>query len=74
MDKIIIEGLELFCNHGVLEEENRLLGEFLSGLKNVQKIEALPYHSMAKPKYENLGMEYPMGRTPNCTKENAARV
>ena len=54
-----------------LEEENRLLGEFLSGLKNVQKIEALPYHSMAKPKYENLGMEYPMKDTPDCTKEAA---
>ena len=29
MDKIIIEGLELFCNHGVLEEENRLGQKFL---------------------------------------------
>ena len=53
------------------EEENRLLGEFLSQLTNVQKIEALPYHSLAKPKYENLGMEYPMKNTPDCTKEAA---
>ena len=56
------------------EEENTKLAEFVAQLNNVQKIEALPYHSLAKPKYENLGMEYPMGDTPNCTKENAARV
>ena len=53
------------------EEENKLLGEFLSQLTNVQKIETLPYHSLAKPKYENLGMEYPMKDTPDCTKEAA---
>ncbi|MBE5956684.1 MAG: 2-amino-4-hydroxy-6-hydroxymethyldihydropteridine diphosphokinase [Lachnospiraceae bacterium] len=29
MDKIIIEGLELFCNHGVFPEENRLGQKFV---------------------------------------------
>ena len=57
-----------------VEEENNKLGEFLSGLKNIKKIEALPYHSLAKAKYENLGMEYPMKDTPDCTKENAAKA
>lgn len=53
-------------------EENKRLGEFAAGLKNVGKIEALPYHSLARAKYENMGMDYPMKDTPDCTKENAA--
>lgn len=56
------------------EEENKKLGEFLAGFKNIEKIEALPYHSLARAKYKNMGMEYPMGDTPDCTKENAAMV
>lgn len=57
-----------------LEEENNLLGEFLSGLKNIYKIEALPYHTLAKPKYANLGMEYPMKDVPDCTKGEAQKA
>ncbi|MGL4951945.1 MAG: pyruvate formate-lyase-activating protein [Mycoplasma sp.] len=34
------------------------LGKFISHLKYMDKFEILPYHNMAKFKYENLGMEY----------------
>ena len=32
----------------------------------------LPYHSMGKVKYENLGMDYPLKDTREATKEEAA--
>lgn len=34
------------------------LNKFLKTLKNVQKIEVLPYHTMGVKKYEELGIEY----------------
>ncbi len=43
--------------------------EFIDTLKTVDKIEVLPYHDMAKPKYEQLGVKYPLMDTPIPTKE-----
>lgn len=31
---------------------------FLDTLRNVQRVEVLPYHDLAKPKYEKLGIDY----------------
>lgn len=61
---------------GITDDEIYLekLGSFLSTLDNVEKIETLPYHSMAKHKYENLGIDYPLKGTPNATKEQAQRA
>ncbi len=47
------------------------LGEFLADLHNVQALDVLPYHDMAVPKYENLGMEYPLKGVPPLTKDEA---
>lgn len=33
---------------------------FADGLKNVTKIEILPYHTLAKDKYRKLGVDYPL--------------
>lgn len=49
-------------------EELLALGRFIGGLKNVQALDALPYHVMGKVKYENLGIEYPLGDTPALSK------
>lgn len=49
-------------------EELISLGRFIGSLKNVQAIDALPYHVMGKVKYENLGMEYPLKDTPALSK------
>ena len=54
------------------EEPLRRLGEFVATLSNVTKVETLPYHSMAKCKYEKLGINYPLADTPDATKEEAA--
>lgn len=54
------------------EEPLKRLGEFVATLSNVTKIETLPYHSMAKYKYEKLGINYPLADTPDATRDEAA--
>lgn len=40
------------------EEDLKKLKFFLSSLKNVKKVELLPYHNMGRYKWEDLGFEY----------------
>ncbi len=47
------------------------LGEFLATLNNIQALDVLPYHDLAIPKYENLGLEYHLRGIPPLTKEQA---
>lgn len=55
-----------------LEEESlKKLGRFIGTLSNVKRVETLPYHSLARPKYEKLGIPYPLEDTPDATKEQA---
>ncbi|HRR76754.1 MAG: pyruvate formate lyase-activating protein [Ruminococcus sp.] len=58
---------------GITDSRDELfrLGEFLSTLNNLKALDVLPYHDMAKPKYEELGLDYPLGDTPPLTKEEA---
>ena len=53
------------------EEFLTRLGEFLAGLKNIKALDVLPYHDMAVPKYENLGLKYPLEGIPPLTQEQA---
>ena len=62
---VIVPGITLYRDY--LEQ----LGEFMGTLKNVKALDVLPYHSMGKVKYENLGMEYPLADTADATKEEA---
>lgn len=47
------------------------LGEFLATLKNIKALDVLPYHDMAIPKYENLGIDYPLKGIQPLTKAEA---
>lgn len=47
------------------------LGKFLKKLKNIKALDVLPYHDMAVPKYENLGITYPLKDTKPLTKQEA---
>ena len=47
------------------------LGCFLKTMKNIKALDILPYHNMAIPKYEALGINYPLKNTPPTTKEEA---
>lgn len=53
------------------EAELTALGRFMKTLSNIEKLEVLPYHSMGRVKYENLGIPYPLSDTPQLTKEEA---
>ena len=47
------------------------LGKFLKPFKNIEKIEVLPYHTLGEVKYKNMGIEYPLGNTPQLTEKDA---
>jgi len=46
-------------------------GRFIGTLRNLKALDVLPYHNMAIPKYESLGIEYPLKDTPPLTTEEA---
>lgn len=56
------------------EEYLTKLGEFLGTLSNVKALDVLPYHNMAVPKYENLGIDYPLKDIPPMTKDGAIKA
>lgn len=62
---VVVPGITLYREY--LER----LGAFIGTLSNVQALDVLPYHSMGKVKYDNLGMKYPLENTPQATKEEA---
>ena len=37
----------------------------------IKALDVLPYHDMAVPKYENLGLEYPLEGVPPLTHDEA---
>lgn len=73
-------GIPVWIRHVVVpgitdkHEELFALGEFLSTLSNIKALDVLPYHDMAKPKYAELGLEYPLGDTSPLTKEEAIKA
>ena len=50
------------------------VGAFLGELDNVKALDVLPYHTMGVPKYEALGMEYPLKDVPALEKAEAAKA
>ena len=73
-------GIPVWIRHVVVpgitdsREELFALGEYLSTLKNLKALDVLPYHDMAKTKYEQLGLGYPLGDTPPLSKEDAIKA
>lgn len=61
---------EITYNEKYLSE----LGEFLSTLNNIKALDVLPYHNMAIPKYENLGINYSLKDLQPLTKEEAIKA
>ena len=50
------------------------LGKFIKTLKNVKKLEILPYHNMAIKKYEKLGIDYKLKNIKPLDKKDALRA
>ncbi len=61
---------------GYTDNENDLysLGKFIGSLKNLRALDVLPYHTMGKSKYEELGIEYPLGDMPALDAKEALKA
>ena len=61
---------------GITDSKEDLLSlkEFLSTLKNVEKIEILPYHDLGKFKWENLGLDYPLKDVRSANEDDVKRA
>lgn len=55
-------------NYNDNKESVLALKDFASNLHNIEKIELLPYHDMAKKKYEELGIAYKLKGVPPMDK------
>ena len=56
------------------EDDLREMAAFIGTLKNVERVEILPYHTLGLSKWQKLGMAYPLEGVPTPTKEQAARA
>ncbi len=61
---------------GINDDEAHILKlkNFASGLKNVERIELLPYHSMARSKYKDLGIAYRLEETADMDKDACKKL
>jgi pyruvate formate lyase activating enzyme len=50
------------------------LGEFIGGLKNVEKLELLPYHRLGVYKWQQLGKPYPLEGVPTPSESEVERA
>ena len=55
-------------------EDLHRLGYFIGGLKNLKALDVLPYHTMGKKKYEELGMEYRLEGVPEMDKKRIPEI
>ena len=61
---------------GITDDKQDLLKlkEFIKSLKNVQKVEAIPYHELGKYKWEELGLKYPLDKIKPPSFKDMQRV
>lgn len=56
------------------EESARALGEFIKDMKNIEKVELLPYHELGKHKWEAMGEKYELSEIHPPSKETMEMV
>ena len=59
------------------KKDLQTLRKFLDTLKNIEKIEILPYHDLGKYKWKSMGLDYPLKDTPIPTQkdiDNAKKI
>ncbi len=74
------KGIEIWIRHVVVptitQNDQYLyqLGEFIATLKHLKALDVLPYHTMGKVKYDNLGYDYPLKGIEPLSKEDAIKA
>ncbi len=59
-------GIPLWVRHVVIEgytdnpDDLRSLGRFIGALRNLKALDVLPYHTLGRSKYKDLGIPYPL--------------
>lgn len=70
------KNIDMWIRHvivpGLTDEDEYLykLGYFIGQFANLKALDALPYHTMGKSKYEKLDMEYKLGDTPAMSQKD----
>lgn len=64
---------------GITDDDTMLheLADFIGTLRNMDRVEVLPYHTLGVYKYEKLGLVYPLHGVPSPTQErvdNARKI
>ena len=61
---------------GINDDERHIenLKTLIKNIPNVERVELLPYHSMAKEKYKKLGIEYKLDSTPDMDVEKCKKL
>lgn len=73
-------GTKVWIRHVVVpgitdsEEHIKKLAAIIKGIKNVEKIELLPYHTLGVEKYEKLGVDYKLEGVEAMDREELARL
>lgn len=55
-------------------ENIRGLAQFVAGLRNVEKVEVLPFHKMGEYKWQQLGLPYELFDTPAASPKDVQRA
>jgi pyruvate formate lyase activating enzyme len=69
------KGIPVWIRHvlvpGITDNDHLLEkhADYIAGLKNVERVELLPFHNRGYEKYKSLGMEYPLKDTEPPTAE-----
>lgn len=66
--QVIVPG----CND--TEADILRLKEYIKNIENVERVELLPYHSMAKEKYKKLGIKYRLENVLDMDKEKCKKL
>ncbi len=56
------------------EHEVEAVANYASGLRNVERVDVLPFHKLGTEKYQRLGIPFPLADVPVPTAESTTRV
>lgn len=73
-------GVDIWIRHvlvpgiTLIPEYLQKLGTFIAQFKHIKALDVLPYHSMAKTKYKEMGLDYVLEDVPDATQAQAVEA